>query len=75
VIRDAVDTTSQTYVDALKKAGNFTEESQKIAFSKTFETVKALLDEETKTLLETAYTDLDKWIEVQVESYIKAKKE
>lgn len=74
LIKKAVDTTSQTYVDSLKQSGKFTEEAQKEAFQKSFDNVKTLLDKDSKDLLATAYSDLDKWIELQIESYIRSQK-
>lgn len=74
LIKKAVDTTSQTYVDSLKQSGKFDAEAQKEAFQRSFENVKTLLDNDSKQLLETAYSDLDKWIELQIESYIRSQK-
>ena len=74
LIQRVVDTVSQTYVDSLKKSGNFTEEAQKKAFNDALETVKNLLSNDTRELLEVTYSDIDSWIKVQIESYIQSKK-
>ena len=74
LVQRVVDMVSQTYVESLKKSGNFTEEAQKIAFNEALTTIKNLLDDSTRELLQTTYSDLDSWIKVQVESYIQSKK-
>jgi hypothetical protein len=75
LICQTVDLVQQTYVDELKKAGNFTKEDHTEAFEMASNLVMEMLDTETKELLTTAYSDLDSWIEVQIESYILSKKE
>lgn len=74
LIESAVDTVSQTYVDSLKKSGNFTKEAQDEAFERALTASKNLMDSQTKQILTAAYSDLDKWIEIQIESYIKNQK-
>ena len=74
LIQKTVDTVSQTYVDRLKKEGKFTKESQEIAFDRAKDSVKSLLDTRTRDILSSVYSDLDKWIEIQIESYIKSSK-
>lgn len=74
LIISVVSSTSQTYVDALKKEGNFTEEAQRIAFNTTKSTILSLLSEEAKTVIETLYKDVDKWLDVQIEAAVKSNK-
>lgn len=71
LIETVVNSTTQTYVDALKSEGKFTKESQVEALNKTKGTVLSLLSTESKELIATLYGDIDKWIEVQIESTIK----
>lgn len=71
LIGNAVTCTTQTYVDALKAEGKFDKEAQEIAFNKTKNIVMELLSEESKGLLQTVYSDLDQWINMQIESYTK----
>ena len=47
-ITECVMATTQTYVDTLKKEGKFDGEAQKIAFSKTFDAVLAVLNDDAK---------------------------
>ena len=56
---DAVVTTNQTYVNALKEAGTFDLDAQKEAFKRTKDAVLELLTEDMKELLGTFVGDLD----------------
>lgn len=73
LVQDAVDTTSQTYVDALKAEGKFDEESQKKAMEMTIAAVSSVMDEGMKEMISTFYTDFDAWVKIQIESYINNK--
>lgn len=73
LVQDAVDTTSQTFVDTLKAEGKFDEESQKKAMEMTLNSVKSLMDSDMKEMIDTFYLDLDAWIKLQIESYINKK--
>ena len=57
-IADCVLATTQTYVEALKKEGKFDLDAQKIAFTRTYENVMAILADEAKEYLQTAIGDL-----------------
>lgn len=74
LVQKVVDTTSQTYVDDLKKSGKFTVDAQKEAFNKSFTEAKNLLSDEAKEVIESMYSDIDSWLRVQIESYIKGTK-
>ena len=74
LVQNVVDTVSQTYVDALKKEKKFDEESQKKAFQMALDKVKSMLTDYSVSVLQSTYKDVDKWIEVQIESYINMKK-
>lgn len=73
-ICDAVLATTQTYVDALKREGKFDAEAQKIAFTKTYEAVMALLTIEAKKYLETAVGDLQTYVNNKIEAEVKLTK-
>lgn len=73
LVQDAVDTTSQTYVDALKAKGKFDEEAQKQAMDMTIASVNSLMDDSMKELINTFYADFDEWVKTQIESYINNK--
>ncbi len=74
LIITVVSSTSQTYVDALKSSGEFTKESQVEAFNKTKSTILKLLSTESKELLSTLYTDIDTWLDVQIEAAVRNQK-
>lgn len=69
-VSDAVSYTMQTYVDSLKKSGQWNEETKKIAFDKAMETAKEFISEESKEMFESVYGDLDKYIGVLIESKV-----
>ena len=74
-ICDAVISTNQTYVEALKKAGKFDAEAQKIAFQKTYDTVIKLLTDDAKTFLESIVSDLTLYLTTRIESEVNLNKE
>lgn len=74
LIISVVNSTSQTYVDNLKKDGVFTAEAQAEAFNITKNTILSLIDEESKELLATFYTDVDSWLNIQIESAVRQSK-
>lgn len=66
--RDAVVYTAQTYVDRLKKNGEFTEEAQLEAFNKAKETALKFITKESRELFEDVYGDLEEYLEVLIEA-------
>ena len=75
VIVKCINTTTQTYVDELKKQGNFNADAQKIAMEKTTEAILTVLTEADKELLETYVDDISTWITTRVESYMQSLKD
>lgn len=73
-ITSCVLTTTQTYVEALKKQGQFDAEAQKIAFEQTKNAVLAILSEEAKTYLASALGDLSLYIDNKIEAEVKLSK-
>ena len=77
-VADAVSTavtyTSQTYVDALKKSGEFTEENQREALKMAIAEAKSLLTAETKVFLEEYYGQLDDYLEGLIEAEVRNQK-
>lgn len=71
----AVVSTNQTYVDALKKSGQFTPENQREAFTKAYETAVAIMTQEAKDFIATAYGSLSGWLTARIEAQVKAEKE
>ena len=66
--------TNQTYVEALKKQGNFDAEAQKNAFSMTLDAVMNILSEDAKEYLSEAFGDLNSYIASQIEASININK-
>ena len=73
-IIECVLATTQTYVDTLKKQGKFDAEAQKIAFTKTYENVMAILATDAKEYLENALGDLEKYVYNKIEAEVKLTK-
>ena len=73
-ITDCVIATTQTYVDSLKKKGEFTIEAQKEAFNQTYTAVMNILSEEAKKYLTVAVGDLNLNITQKIEAEVNANK-
>lgn len=69
-IEACVIATNQTYVNSLKEKNAFTAEAQKEAFNKTLDAVKAVLSDEAKEYLTTAYGDLNTYLTNQIEAQV-----
>lgn len=74
VIIKCINSTTQTYVDELKKHGTFNKSAQKIAIAKTTDSILKVLTEADTELLSTYVDDVSIWIATRVESYIKENK-
>ena len=69
-----VKATNQTYVDELKKNGNFTDKTaHKEAFNKTKNAVLAILNDEAKQYLTSAFGDLNELIAAKIEEEVNKK--
>lgn len=73
-IIDCVLSTTQTYVEALKKAGKFDADAQKIAFTKTYANVMAILSKDAKKYLEETIGDLEAYVYNKIEAEVKLTK-
>jgi hypothetical protein len=73
-ITDCVIATTQTYVEALKKQGEFDAEAQKQAFAITFSSVLNLLTDEAKEYLNEAVGDLNLYITQKIEAEVQITK-
>lgn len=70
IISSAVESTTQTYVDALKKAGQFNEEAQKTAKEKALAIAKKMLTEEVRNAIVEVYGDLDTYLDSMLETMV-----
>ena len=73
-ISECVLATTQTYVDSLKKAGNFDGEAQKQALKLTFDNVMGILTDDAKKYLSSAVTDLNAYVTNKIEAEVKITK-
>lgn len=69
-ITECVLATKQTYVETLKKNGNFDEAAQKEAFEKTKQAVMNILSADAKEYLTTVYGDLNAYVNQKIESEV-----
>lgn len=74
IVYDVVLMVSQTYVDSLKKSGNFNEDAQKQAKDMAIEMAKVLISEEARNAIITVYNDFDGYLESLIESVVKQNK-
>ena len=69
-IIDCVISTTQTYVEALKNQGKFDANAQKIAFTKTYTNVMAILNKDAKEYLKEAIGDLETYVYNKIEAEV-----
>ena len=70
----AVTSVNQTYVDSLKHAGKFDDESALTAKKLAIQKAKDLITADSKQFIEMAYGDFDKYLENAIESYVRQEK-
>lgn len=73
-ITNAVLSTTQTYVESLKKQGKFDAEAQKQAFDMTYQAVIRVLNEEATKYLTITIGDLETYITNKIEAEVKINK-
>lgn len=71
IMEDAVNFTSQTFVDELKKQGAFTDEAKADAAKRAAERTYELMTQEMKDTITANYGDLEKYVETKIESIVK----
>lgn len=69
-ITDCVISTTQTYVESLKKQGAFDADAQKLAFTKTYTNVMKILSEDAKEYLQEAMGDLEAYVYNKIEANV-----
>ena len=70
-IINSVDTVQQTFVEDLKKNGEFTKAAQEQALEKASQMIREQLTNEVKQVIVDNYNDIEMFITSQIESYIK----
>lgn len=73
-ITNCVIAVNQTYVDTLKKRGEFTLEAQKEAFEMVYKQTMVTLTQEAREYLSEIYGDLDGFIKVLIEAKVRENK-
>ena len=73
-VTTAVTYVSQTYVDGLKKCGNFTRENQQVALDLAVDQAKKLLTAEAKNFLGAAYGSLNNYLVSRAEAEVRRQK-
>jgi ABC-type Na+ efflux pump permease subunit len=74
IVEQAVLYVMQTYVDALKRKGEFDIKAQEEAFQKAKEAACILITDEMKKTIEDGYGDFDAWLETRIEQTVRATK-
>lgn len=74
-ITAAVSATSQTYVDALKKAGKFDAEAQKEAAQMALNAALAAISPSAKEFIEQMYGDLVEYLTTRIEAEVRKQKQ
>lgn len=73
VINAVVDV-NQTFVEALKQSGNFSEDAKEKAFKMAKNKVIDIISEESKNAITMLYKDFDAWLDNQIEVCVNAEK-
>lgn len=75
MVLDVVQATNQTFVDSLKKNGEFTKEAAIEAFNKSKETAVKMLSDDAVTIITEVYGDIDVYLDTLIESLVKQLKQ
>ena len=70
----AVAATNQTYVDALKNAGTFTKEAQKVAAQRALAACMASISPAAQEFIEAAYGDIRDYLTTRIEAEVRRQK-
>lgn len=73
-VTNCVIATNQTYVDSLKKQGNFDKEAQLEAFNKTLAAIKKMLSEDAVKYIHSITDDADFYLSQLIEAAVKDQK-
>ena len=69
-IASAVEMVNQTFVDDLKEQGMFSRTSAEDALHRALKRTNELLPEQTKKVLDGAFSDVDLWIKTKTEEFV-----
>lgn len=71
---NAVMDVNQTFVEALKQSGNFSEDAKEKAFKMAKNKVIDIISEESKNAITMLYKDFDAWLDNQIEVCVNMEK-
>lgn len=74
IVTDTVIMVNQTFVDELKKKGEFTKESMSEAYKRCVDVVKESTPQKAFTLIELMYGDFYVWLNTQIEKNVRLHK-
>ena len=69
-LTQCIQSTTETFVSEVKKSGEFTKETGSQAFIQSKEAFLSTISTEVETAIKDSYGDMDKWIEVAIESIL-----
>lgn len=73
-VLQAVQHTTQTYVDNLKSTGAFSKDAQIEAFERSKLLATAMISQSAKEIISEAYGDFDTWLATQIEATVRGSK-
>lgn len=71
MVLDVVEATNQTFVDELKKKGEFTEETALEAFNISKQKALDMLSEDAANVITTVYGDIDVYLDTLIEATVR----
>lgn len=71
MVLDVVEATNQTFVDELKKKGEFTEDAALQAFNISKEKALEMLSEDAANVIATVYGDVDVYLDTLIEATVR----
>lgn len=71
MVLDVVESVNQTFVDELKKKGEFTEDAAKEAFNKSKDIALKMLSEDAADIIVKVYGDLNIYLDTLIEATVK----
>lgn len=74
-VLQAVQHTTQTYVDNLKSTGAFSKDAQVEAFERSKLLATAMISQSAKEIISEAYGDFDAWLATQIETTVRSTKQ
>lgn len=74
VVTNAVAYVSQTYVDGLKKSGQFSIENQKQAFQMAYDRAVQLINDDSAAVIAAVFGNFSEWLTTAIEVAVRTQK-